>query len=88
MQPTHLAPKHKMIAVPACTAVKNLFPDAKEITFQGRQLAALPHTPTETFLLRQLGFDAPAPILVNYDWPGPQKPFDVQKKTCAMMTIS
>jgi len=88
MQAIHLAPKHKMIAVPSSTAVKNLFPTAKEITFQGRSLVALPHTPTETFLLRQLGYDAPPPILVNYDWPGPQKPFDVQKKTCAMMTMN
>ena len=88
MQAIHLAPKHKMIAVPTNTTVRNLFPTAKEITFQGRSLVALPHTPTETFLLRQLGYDAPAPILVNYDWPGPQPPFDVQKKTCAMMTMN
>lgn len=77
-----------MIAVPATTAVCNVFPSAKQITFQGSPHIVVPHTPAETFLLRQLDFDAPAPILCNYDWPGHHKPFDVQKKTCALMTMS
>lgn len=88
MQPTHISAKHKVIAVPATTAVRNLFPCAKEITFQGSPHLVVPHKPAETFLLRQLDYDAPAPILHNYDWPGFQKPFDVQKKTCAMMTMN
>lgn len=88
MQPTHVSAKHKVIAVAATTAVRNLFPSAQEVTLQGSPHIIVPHKPAETFLLRQLEYDAPAPILCNYDWPGPQKPFDVQKKTCAMMTMN
>lgn len=88
MNPTHVSVKHKAIAVAATTAVRNLFPSAKEVTLAGSPHLVVPHRPAETFLLRQLEFDAPAPILCNYDWPGPQPPFDVQKKTCALMTMN
>lgn len=87
MQPTHVSAKHKVIAVAATTAVRNLFPSAQEVTLQGSPHIIVPHKPAETFLLRQLEYDAPAPILCNYDWPG-GPPFDVQKKTCAMMTMN
>ena len=87
MHPTHVSTKHKIIAVAATTAVRNVFPNAKEITLRGNLHLAIPHTPVETFLLRQMDYDAPAPILCNYDWPG-GPPFAVQKKTCALMTMS
>ncbi|WP_247429121.1 DEAD/DEAH box helicase [Bradyrhizobium sp. 139] len=46
----------------------------------------LPHQPTETFLLRRLGFEVPAPILTHYDWCG-GKPFNSQKSTAALLTL-
>lgn len=88
MLPTHVAPRHKKIAVPADVAVRNVFPAAPTITFNGSPHILLPHTPFEAALLRNMGYDAPAPILVNYDWPGHSRPFDVQKKTCALMTMN
>ena len=38
-----------------------------------------------TKMLRNLGFEVPAPVLTQYDWAG-GKPFEVQKKTVAMLT--
>lgn len=53
-------------------------------------MVLVPHEETEVFLLRKLGFDVPAPILTQYDFPHPiGKPaFEVQKKTCAMLTMA
>lgn len=88
MIPTHVAPRHKKIAAPVTTALQNVFPSAPTIQYNGAPHLVLPHTPMETALLRNMGFDAPAPILTHYDWPGGFKPFDVQRKTCAMLTMN
>jgi SNF2 family DNA or RNA helicase len=53
----------------------------------GHPTLIVPHGPTETYLLRKLGYDVPAPILSHYDWCG-GNPFDVQMKTCAMLTMN
>jgi SNF2 family DNA or RNA helicase len=79
--------KHKIVTVPALPAVANLFPKAIPISLKGRKLLVIDHGVTETYLLRKLGFDVPAPILEHYDWCG-GNPFDVQKKTCAMLTMN
>jgi SNF2 family DNA or RNA helicase len=83
-----VSPKHKLVGVPFSTDVRNLFPEAKELAFQGAPHIILPHGPVETFMLRKLGFDVPAPILSHYQWPGFAQPFDVQKKTCALLTLN
>jgi len=72
--------------VPWAQEVCNLFPNAKELQLKGERYLTLPHQPTEAYLLRKLGFDVPAPILSHYDWAG-GTPFDVQRKTCAMMSM-
>jgi SNF2 family DNA or RNA helicase len=38
-------------------------------------------------MLRRLNYDVPAPVLTQYDWCG-GTPFDVQRKTVAMMTTN
>lgn len=83
----HVSQKHKMLGVPADPKLKNLFPQGKELPINGQQCLLLPHGVRETFMLRQLGYDAPSPILSQYDWAG-GSPFDVQKKTCAMLTLN
>lgn len=80
--------KHKVVGVPFSLDVKNLFPTAKPMDFHGTQHLVLPHGPVETFMLRRLGFDVPAPILSHYEWPGGLTPFDVQKKTSALLTLN
>lgn len=87
MLPVKISTKHKVICVPHMDAVQNLFPAAKSVTLGGYEHVVIPHQPMETFLLRRLGFDVPAPILEQYDWAG-GKPFEVQKKTCAMLTMN
>lgn len=67
--------------------VKNLFPAAKQLTMNGKETLVLPHGPAETYLLRKLGFDVPAPINSHYDYRD-GNPFDVQRKTCALLTLN
>jgi len=83
--PVQVSAKHKLVGVPWDGAVRNLFPDAKEIDFSGMRHILVPHGPVETFILRKLGFVAPSPIISHYDWPGTTAPFDVQKKTASLL---
>jgi SNF2 family DNA or RNA helicase len=83
----HVSEKFKMVAVPYNTAAANLFPEAKPLTIGNAPHLAIHHGISETFLLRKLGFDVPSPIGTHYDWCG-GTPFDVQKKTCAMLTMN
>jgi len=84
MQPVHLSAVHKLVGVPFAEEVKNLFPGAIPLD----NYLFVPHRPTETFLLRKMGFDVPAPILTQYTWPGNLTPFAVQKTTCAHLTMN
>jgi SNF2 family DNA or RNA helicase len=86
-QSIKLSRQHKTLGVPFGPAIEHLFPDAPRIEFKGVPHVILPHQPTETYLLRKLGYDIPAPILSHYDWCG-GSPFDVQKKTCALLTMN
>lgn len=84
-----LSKKHKIIGVPAIDSVRNLFSDVPVMDMGGVLHCLIPHDETNVFMLRKMGFDIPAPILFHYDWAGGvQQPFDVQKKTCAMLTMS
>jgi len=47
----------------------------------------LPHRLDETQVLRNLGFDAPSPILHYYGWPGRFKPYEHQRQTAAFLTL-
>lgn len=81
-----ISAKHKMLAVPVAENLQNLFPAAKQIQFAGAPHLLLPHQPTETFLLRRLGYEVPAPILTHYDWRD-GSPFSSQKSTAALLTL-
>ena len=79
--------KHKMLVAPATQELRGLFPRAPLLRPNGEDRIVIPHGVTETRLLRNMGFDTPAPILSQYDWCG-GKPFSVQKKTAAMLTTN
>lgn len=83
----HISAKHRAVGVPYRPDVANLFPSAKQVTLGGNPHLVLPHGLEETRVLRNLGFDVPAPVLSHYDWAG-GKPFEVQKKTVAMLTTN
>jgi SNF2 family DNA or RNA helicase len=68
--------------------VLSIIPTAKTFEYRGRKLVAVPHANDEVRVLRNLGFDAPAPITYYYDWPGQQKPFAHQKHMAAFMSTN
>lgn len=82
-----VSPKHGVVGVPVRSDLANLFPDAKRVTLNGNQLMLIRHGVDETRLLRNLGLSVPTPILAQYDWEG-GTPFDVQKRTAAMLTMN
>ena len=82
----HISPRHKAVVAPVTDALRNLFPDAPVMMHNGVDHIIIPHLPRETFLMQKHGLDVPAPILSHYDWPGNHPPFEVQKKTCALIT--
>ena len=45
-------------------------PTAREMTVRGKQIVVTPHRLDEVKVLRNLGINAPSPILHYYDWPG------------------
>lgn len=82
-----ISPKHQVIGVPIRDDLANIFHDAKRVTVEGNEMLVVPHGVDETKLLRNVGYDIPAPILSHYDFEG-GTPFDVQRKTCAMLTMN
>ncbi|CAB4124799.1 HepA Superfamily II DNA/RNA helicases, SNF2 family [uncultured Caudovirales phage] len=83
----HVSDHHRIVGVPVEATLLNLFPSAKRVTWQGNEMMLLPHGMEETRLLRNMGLEVPAPILSQYDWEN-GKPFDIQKKTAAMLTMN
>ena len=68
--------------------VTTVIPTAKVVDVRGRSLVAVPHRADEVRVLRNLGFDAPAPMSSYYDWPGRYKPFEHQRITSEFMTMN
>jgi SNF2 family DNA or RNA helicase len=83
----HVSDHHRIVGVPVQPSLLNLFPSAKRVTWEGNEMMLLPHGLEETRLLRNMGLEVPAPILSQYDWES-GKPFDIQKKTAAMLTMN
>ena len=65
----------------------NVIPSAKEFKVKGNHYVAVPHKLEETRVLRNLGYDAPAPIRHHYDWPGRYKPFEAQREAAAFLSM-
>ena len=51
-------------------------------------IVVAPHRLDEVRVLRNMGIDAPSPILHYYDWPGRFQPFEHQKETAAFLTVN
>jgi SNF2 family DNA or RNA helicase len=67
--------------------ITNVIPSAKTFTVKGVPYVAVPHRIEETKVLRNLGFEAPAPIRHYYDWPGRFKPFSAQREAAAFLSM-
>ncbi len=66
--------------------VTSLIPHAKPIELKGVPLLAIPHKVEETRLLRNLGFDVPAPVAHYYQYQGMYEPFAHQRATVEFLT--
>jgi SNF2 family DNA or RNA helicase len=78
-------PHHRKLVIPFRHDVSSLVPGSRRLTAKGQDLLAVPFGREEVRLLRNLGIDAPAPILHLYDWNG-DTPFDTQRHTAALLT--
>jgi SNF2 family DNA or RNA helicase len=67
--------------------ITSVIPSAKEFKVKGEHFVAVPHKLEETKVLRNLGYDAPAPIRHYYEWPGRFKPFDAQREAAAFLSM-
>lgn len=67
--------------------VLDSIPTAKAIEVKGIPLVVTPHRIDEVRVLRNLGIDAPSPILHYYDWKGQYTPYEHQKATAAFLTL-
>jgi hypothetical protein len=68
--------------------VLDCIPTAKPLEYQGIPLVITPHRLDEVRVLRNLGINAPSPILHYYDWPGQFTPYEHQKQTAAFLTLN
>ena len=68
--------------------VLDCIPTAKPFEYQGVPLVVTPHGLDEVRVLRNLGINAPSPILYYYNWPGQYTPYDHQKQTAAFLTLN
>ena len=72
-------PEHILATIPKARLVEDV---------DGHDFMTVPHHVDAVRILRNLGFDAPSPILHHYDWPGRWTPFAHQEKTSAFLTLN
>ena len=65
----------------------NLIPHAKRVTRNGRDYLIVHAGKEELQVLRNLGYDTPTPLSINYDWAG-NVPFEAQIHTTDMLIHS
>lgn len=68
--------------------VTTVIPTARTSVIKGHHIVSVPHMEDEVRVLRNLGFDPPAPIEHYYDWPGRHQPFAHQRTTSAFLTVN
>lgn len=83
-----IVPDRKLLVLPERPDVANLLgTNAKQFQHHGRRMMAVPHEASVVKLLRNIGIEAPAPILSYYDWAG-DSPFESQKVTAAVLSMN
>jgi len=68
--------------------VTTVIPTAKALKHGEANIVVVPHREDEVRVLRNLGFDAPAPIEHHYEWGGRHQPFAHQRTTSAFLTLN
>ncbi len=64
-----------------------IIPGAKLVSIKGRDIVSVPHTLDVVRVLRNLGLQAPSPILHYYSWRGRYQPYAHQRETAEAMTL-
>lgn len=69
--------------------VTDVIPTTKTLVHDGKTIVVVPHQEDEVRVLRNLGFDVPAPIEYKYSWPCAYEsgPFIHQRVTSAFLTL-
>ncbi len=82
----HTASKSLLLDLPDPLVVQELIPRHRLIDIEGHNLAVY-HGIDEVKVLRNIGIEAPSPILHHYNWPGRYKPFNHQRDTASLLTL-
>lgn len=85
--PLKIHKEHKVAIIPDTAGVAQLIPHARRIIKNGRPYLLIPANKEELQLLRNMGFDAPTPLDIDYDWGG-NTPFDAQIGTTDLLIHS
>lgn len=67
--------------------ILNVISSAETIKLKDDPYVAVPHKLEETKVLRNMGFNAPAPIRYHYEWPGRFQPFDAQREAASFLSM-
>lgn len=67
--------------------IRNLMPAESRMCDVAEGNIVIKHTIETTQVLRNLGYEIPAPIITNYSWPGKYTPFDHQYVMADVMTM-
>jgi SNF2 family DNA or RNA helicase len=84
----HTATRKVVLNLREPARVTTVIPTAKTFPYKGSELVAVPHRDDETRVLRNLGFEVPAPVELYYKWPGQYKPFKAQLSTTSFLTTN
>lgn len=82
----HEPTKSLLLRVKNPSLIAKILPKHKVIAYEGHNIAVR-HGLDEVRVLRNLGIQAPPPILHYYGWPGQHTPFSHQKETSAFLTL-
>ena len=63
-------------------------PTSTQLDVHGTPIVVTPHGLDEVRVLRNLGINAPSPIMHYYDWPGQFVPYEHQKRTAEFLTLN
>jgi SNF2 family DNA or RNA helicase len=87
----HLPSKRLVLNLRNPERVSAFLPTAREFDYKGSKLLAVPHRLDEVRVLRNLGINAPSPIMHHYDWPTgypDMSPFEAQRLTAQFLTLN
>jgi len=82
-----VSPKHNTAVIDYNPQVVKLIPHSKRVENLGHEFLLVPANKEELQLLRNLGYETPSPLSINYDWCG-IVPFHAQVVTTDMLIHS